>query len=488
MRAIIYARLSPTPRGEESKGGNLTQQVELSQALCDRNGWSVVAVIVEKDTSASTKRGAKRSDEWERVKALVEDGKADAIVSRHYDRMYRTPWDLEDLVDLAEATGVTLAAAQAQGVLDLSTPSGRLAARIGAVVARNETEMRVERQVLGHQRRRESGRPFWSTRPFGFERDGRHREAEAEALRQAYRDVLTGVSLWSIAKDWNARELLSPHGKEWRSSNLRGVLLKPRNAGIQTYTQWVEKPDGKRVRLTEETGTGNWDAIVSEGMYRALVRYLSDPERNTGGGGKRRALLSGVVRCSKCQAVATQGWSKKNAAGERYRIYTCSGGRCITCPADALDSFVVRKVIDKAEEWNAAPATDAADEEREDELLAEETAASERRTALAEMFAVGDIDASTLRTGIGRCDADLTKIRAELADLAANRVRVDLGDIEYLWEELDYEDPDRIDYVRTVVMQVCERVELMPRGRGVRAFKTEHCRITFRHSVSTGPV
>lgn len=52
------------------------------------------------------------------------------------------PWDLEDLVDLAEATGVTPAAAQAQGVLDLSTPSGRLAARIGAVVARNWTGMR----------------------------------------------------------------------------------------------------------------------------------------------------------------------------------------------------------------------------------------------------------------------------------------------------------------------------------------------------------
>ncbi|MFJ2731605.1 hypothetical protein [Streptomyces sp. NPDC087317] len=216
-------------------------------------------------------------------------------------------------------------------------------------------------------------------------------------------------------------------------------------------------------------------------MFRALVRYLIDPERNTGGGGKRKALLSGVVRCSKCQAVATQGWSKKNAAGERYRIYSCSGGRCITCPADTLDSFVVRKVIGKAEEWNAAPATDAADEGQEAELLAEETAASERRTALAEMFAVGDIDASTLRTGINRCDADLTKIRAELADLAAERVRVDLGDVEYLWEELDYEDPDRIDYVRTVVMQVCERVELMPRGRGVRAFKPGHCRITFRN-------
>ncbi|MFF4541505.1 hypothetical protein [Streptomyces aureus] len=167
--------------------------------------------------------------------------------------------------------------------------------------------------------------------------------------------------------------------------------------------------------------------------------------------------------------------------GERYRIYTCSGGRCITCPADPLDSFVVRKVIDRAEEWNAAAATDAADEERGAELPAEETAASERRTALAEMFAVGDIEASTLRTGIRKCDANLTKIRAEPADLASQRVRVGLGDIEYLWEELDYEDPDRIDYVRTVVMQVCERVELMPRGRGVRFFKSEHCGITFRN-------
>ncbi|TFV31806.1 hypothetical protein E4K10_09730 [Streptomyces sp. T1317-0309] len=103
--------------------------------------------------------------------------------------------------------------------------------------------MRVERQVLGHQRRRESGRPFWSTRPFGFERDGAHREEEAEALRQAYRDIPAGVSMWSIAKDLNARELLSPHGKAWRSSNLRGVLLKPRNAGIQTY------PSGSRSRM-----------------------------------------------------------------------------------------------------------------------------------------------------------------------------------------------------------------------------------------------
>ncbi|OIJ84631.1 hypothetical protein [Streptomyces colonosanans] len=71
-----------------------------------------------------------------------------------------------------------------------------------------------------------------------------------------------------------------------------------------------------------------------------------------------------------------------------------------------------------------------------------------------------------MRAGIGSCDADLGKIRtelADLADLAAKRVRVDLGDVEYLWEELNYENRDRIDSVRT------------------RRFKSDHCRITFRN-------
>lgn len=43
------------------------------------------------------------------------------------------------------------------------------------------------------------------------------------------------------------------------------------------------------------------------------------------------------------------------------------------------------------------------------------------------------------------------------------------------------EDPDRIDYVRTVVMPVRELVELLPRGRGVRGFESDHCRITFQN-------
>ncbi|MEV0696100.1 hypothetical protein [Streptomyces sp. NPDC050388] len=86
-----------------------------------------------------------------------------------------------------------------------------------------------------------------------------------------------------------------------------------------------------------------------------------------------------------------------------------------------------------------------------------------------------------MRAGVGRCEVDPAKIRTGSADLAAKRVRVDPGDVEYLWEELDYEDPDRIDCVRTVVRQACEPVELVPRGRGVRGFDSDHYRIAFRN-------
>ncbi|MFD3607142.1 hypothetical protein ACFWXA_03600 [Streptomyces atroolivaceus] len=44
----------------------------------------------------------------------------------------------------------------------------------------------------------------------------------------------------------------------------------------------------------EETSAGNWEAIVSDGMFRALVRYLSDPSATRAA---RRRAQGPVVGC-----------------------------------------------------------------------------------------------------------------------------------------------------------------------------------------------
>jgi site-specific DNA recombinase len=457
-RAAIYCRISLDATGQ---GLGVARQEEACRVLCKQRGWQIVETITDNSVSAST--GKKRPG-WGQVVSLITSGSVDVVVAWSVDRMYRTPRDLEDIVDLSEGTGVTLATVS--GDLDLTTASGRMLARILGAAARQEVEIKSERQKAAHLQRSKAGKPWWNSRPFGYERDGEQRPDEAKALAQAYADVLTGQSIYGIAARWNATGIPTPKGGQWRSSNLRHVLMHPRNAGIHT-------------RNGDETGhEAAWQAIVSEDLYRGTVRLLSDPARIPGGGGKRKALLTGVVVCSKCGSRVLQGTSRANKAGERYRIYTCREGRCISMPADWLESHVMRKVIDHADAWvGAANASDEAGSDEGVTLRAEETALLERRRELAEMFAEGLIEKASLAAGSERVTSRLSEIANRLADIARSRVGIDLADVEYLWQMVDDMEVDRL---RSIIETVTESIALLPRGKGERLPKGEHVEIIWR--------
>lgn len=455
-RAVIYCRISLDATGE---GLGVARQEAACRELCEQRGWQVVEVIADNSVSATTR---KVRPGWRRVLDMIASGEVDVVVAWQVDRMYRTLRDLEDLVDLAERTGVTLATVS--GELDLSTPNGRLVARILGAAARSEVEIKGARQKAAHHQRVQTGRPWWTVRPFGFERDGTHREPEASALRQAYADVLAGQSVYSIAARWNAAGILTPRGNKWRSSNLRHVLLCERNAAILTYNG-------------AETGVpAGWEPIVPEDVYRATVRLLSDPARRTGGGGRRKGLLVGVATCAKCGGKASQGWSRPNKAGERYRIYTCREGRCVTIPADWLDSYVLRMLIARADQWNNQPVDQEAEEEAT-ALRVEESNLLARKASLAEMFVAGQIDQAALAAGVTAADNRLAEIRNRLAEIATARIGVNLADVEAVWDAIDRMDTEK---VRTIIEAACESVVMLPRRKGARVPRGEDVRITWR--------
>ncbi|MEU4383546.1 recombinase family protein [Micromonospora echinofusca] len=459
-RAIIYCRISLDATGE---GLGVARQEQACRELCEQRGWHVTEVVIDNSVSASTR---KVRPGWRKVLDLITSGAVDVVVAWQVDRMYRNLRDLEDLVDLTERTGVTLATVS--GELDLSTPNGRFLARILGSAARQEVEIKSARQKAAQRQRVQSGRPWWTARPFGFERDGQHRQSEAEALRQAYADVLTGQSVYAVAARWNAAGILTPRGNRWRSSNLRHVLMCERNAAILTYNG-------------AEVGTpAGWEPIVPEDVYRATVRLLTDPVRNTGGGGKRKGLLVGVATCSKCGGKASQGWSKQNQAGERYRIYTCREGRCVTIPADWLDSYVLRRLIDQADQWDARPVDQEAEQEST-QLRVEESALLARKQSLAEMFVGGTVDQAALAAGTAAADNRLAEIRDRLAEIATARVGVDLADIEAVWDAIDRMEPE---LVRSIIETACESIRLMPRRKGARLPRGEDVQIIWRTSAT----
>ncbi|MGY1672178.1 recombinase family protein [Geodermatophilus sp. SYSU D00710] len=475
VRASIYVRMSLDKTGEAL---GVDRQEKACRAKCAELGMDVREVYVDNDVSATT--GRKRPA----FEALLASS-PEAIVVWHTDRLVRLSRELQRVIDL-DVNVYTVEA----GDLNLSTPAGRAVARTITAWAEYEGEQKGLRQQLASRQRAEHGRAWWSSRPFGFEMDGTHRAEEATALARVYGDLLTGASLPSLARQLNDAGHTTCRGGAWTATTLRPVLLNARNAGIRVY-------DG------EEVGAAAWNGIVSEDTYRAAVRHLTNPERRTGGGGAApRNLLTGVATCGKCGGPVKVGRRGGRAGQEgAYAVYVCRTSSCVSTPvveADAAVTTFLARELDNPrsrEEWQTLRRQG---DEASRELRVEESTLQSRLDGIAEDYADGAMDRAQFRAATDRLRARLTKVEEELArvnaasDLAGTVTPDSAVVMSFLAMDPTTPDPENapmsVDELRTLIAAVYERVELLPRGRGVRHFLPQHLRLTPRHASGLASV
>ena len=165
-------------------------------------------------------------------------GKGARLIAWHTDRLHRRPIELESFIDLCDRRGIQVQTVKA-GTVDLSTPSGKMVARMLGAAARHEVEHSIERQKRAKEQAALDGKYRGGRRAFGYEADGvAARTEEAAAIRKAAENVLAGVSLRQVARDWNAAGLRTSFGgSEFSSREVRKILLRPRNAGIALH-EW----------------------------------------------------------------------------------------------------------------------------------------------------------------------------------------------------------------------------------------------------------
>ncbi len=393
----------------------------------------------------------------------------EAIVVWHADRLVRRTADLARVIKL----GCDVHAVTA-GMMDLSTPTGRLHARMIVNFAEFESEHKGERQRAAGRQRAEQGRAWWGSRPFGFEMDGSHREGEATALRQAYKDVLAGASVASLARNFNAAGHVTAFGKPWGPASLRPMLLNPRNAGLRVYDD-------------EVVGPASWEGIVPEETFRAAQRILTNPARGKGGQGPAAAaLLTGVAFCGVCGSGVKQNrryhWKDKT---QSYSVYVCKTKSCASVPTDYVDGRVWRELtrVLRESEFHAAWATPAPSEGGGDatELREEETTLLRRLTDAAEDYAEGILTRSQVQTITMKTRSRLDEIEVELARLgSAYDLSSVLGDLEYVHEQIENMAQKE---QRALVGAVVERVELFPRPKGVKRMMPESVKVTLRSAA-----
>jgi DNA invertase Pin-like site-specific DNA recombinase len=444
-RAVIYVRISQDRTGA---GLGVDRQREDCEALAERNGWDVVEVYVDNDVSAY-KKGSKRKD-YQRMLADLDQGTATVVIAWHTDRLHRSPTELEGYIDLCDKRGVSTHTVQA-GKLDLATSSGRMVARMLGAVARHESEHKGERVARARQQRAMAGQWAGGVRPFGWgvptdetrkKVDRKTGEEslvpvldmskavpeEAAAVLHWTDTLLSGGSIRGCVK-WAAdKGLTSTRGNPITHTDVREMLMRHRNAGIAVYRG-------------EEVGRGQWEPIVPEDKFRAVVAILKDPSRTSNAGAQPKWVGSLLHQCGR--DACGEGMTVTQSGGRQYPSYRCPTGHGGGRRAEIVDQYVEDTIVERLSRDDAEdlllPGPDDVDVAG---LQAESERIRRRMTDLAGLFGAGQLELGPFTEGMDTARAQLEGVTKQLARAATIDPLVGLvgaPDVRKAWKALELE-------------------------------------------------
>lgn len=445
--AFIYTRISEDRAGA---GLGVDRQREDGEALAQRLGWHIRGVFSDNDISAM---GKKERPDYKRMVAAFRARAATGLVIWHTDRLHRTPSELEEFITLADEFGIVTHSVQS-GPIDLSTPTGRMHARIACAVARHESEHKAQRIKRARLQTAMAGGWSGGIRPFGFEPDGvTIRPSEAAAILRATEQLLAGVSLRGVTRGLN-ENFTTSLGNPWGTVETRDMIERARNAGLSIYQGQV-------------IGKASWEPIVSKDAWLAVCALLSDPVRRTTPGNQPRWLGSHLYQCGRCD---DGGVIVTSTSGGRHRhpSYRCRDRVHISRNAVEVDKLVTKALLKRLARKDAiellAPPAENHDMSA---LYTEATTLRARLDGLAVQFAEGGIDAAQLRAGTERLRFKLKSAEdqiaaAALVDPLSGIVRAD--DVPAYWEGLELGQQRKILSAVMTVTLVAGRKGRMPDG------------------------
>lgn len=446
-RAVAYMRISQDKDGKEFGVG--TQRTRINSLIAAR-GWELIEEYTDNSVSASKARG--KGTAWATMLDAARRNEFDVIVAVDLDRLLRQTADLVTLIE----TGVKVVTVD--GEIDLSTADGEFRATMLAGIARFEVRRKAERTIRANQQRREQGTPIVSTRILGYTQNGLHIiEEEAEVVRKAFHDFLTGVSMWQLGTDLTSAGFTTSRGKPFTMGNVKYVLQNARYAGLIQHI------------ATGETFPGNFPAIVTEDVWRAAVERIKDPSRKVSPGTKPRWLLSGLAYCGRCGSRNMR--VGKSSAG--YPAYRCEDHAHLSRKAEPIEEFVNAVAVARLSLPDTVVLFAKDDAVDVDQLRRDRAVTQAKLDGLTALFTDGVLTESSVRSKSAELRKQLNDIDTAL-DASNDSLVADIAaadDVEGAWLSLDIER-------KRLILDALMTVTVLPVGRGgARGFDPDTVRI-----------
>ena len=528
-RVAIYCRIS---RDDEGEALGVERQRQDCMKRADREGWTVVDVVIENDVSAAKPPPMDLSlpemVEWMRAQRpryadmidRAEQGEFDIILAYSNSRLTRRPLELEGLIRLHEAKG-TLIRTIVSGDDDLSTADGQMVARVKAAVDQAEAKRvseRVRRKVL--ERLERGLDATGGQRPFGYESDRLTiREDEAEFVRRAADEILAGRSVTGLANEWNqagaprtvtaeacargkhseanckrsdhkdCKHNCRPEDHTWTMGSLSALLRSPRIAGLVSHK-------GKIV------GDAQWPEILDRDTWERLQTRLSNGGH--GNGQREQHMLAGMLYCAECGAPMAAGGQAGAYRCNRLAKTPTGGKPCgkVSRNIERLEQHVVAEwarhmeratgTLHFSPELSAAISGTEAETER---LTTEREEITRRIKKTRNGYATGVLDdedffpvIGTLRARLAEIDRELERVAKPLSINPSDSILKTALELQRSGHVLTWEQAlDQIDTVegkREYLSRYIDRIDVGKHSKpGSTKFDPNTVKITWREQA-----
>jgi site-specific DNA recombinase len=451
-RAAIYGRISDDQAGDEH---GVTNQIGQGEKLAEARGLQVAARY--SDNSISASNGDLRPG-YEAMMLAAARREFDTLICWQTSRLWRNRVERARAIEVLCKAGISVVAVKGPS-LDMSTAYGRMMAGLIGEFDTAETAVKSERQKMAAEAAARAGKRWTGCPvPFGYQADHVTADpAEKDAVEDACRSLLAGGTLSGVCRDWSARGLRphqAPFGpllkNPWTRVSVSTILRNPRIAGLSVY-------DGI------EVGTGQWEPLVTEPVYRAVAALLGDPSRRRAPG--VRSTLGGLARC-RCGNHVTASANCRGSSIYRCNPSTRNGrpGPHVTtrsAPVDDAIGELVKERLRKPDAIDLLAPKARADTVR---LADEAQAIRARRAQLVPDQTLGLITRADMLAGLAAADRRLAEIGEQLAEAGRESVLAPLLAAERIEDEWDRTPADR----RRAVIDSLMDVVLWPAGRGAR--------------------
>lgn len=423
------------------------------RALAERLGWDVAKVYVEAATSAYKRkrvigpdgRSVLRTTRPGLREALddLEAGVITGLLVPDLDRYARDPRDLEDLIDVAEATGHPVRAVT--GNLRLDTDADVTNARIQVAINNKSSRDTARRVARAARQRAEDGRPHGGQVLFGLDTD-----EHAEWIREAVRRILNGETVYGICVDWNRKGRTTGKGSKgwWHVPTLQRILTNPGLIGMRRYKS--------------EVFPSQHPGIVDREDWERVCAVVNDPSKPAKRGRPEKYTMSGLVFCALCE-------NRMNTASERgvksFECITQRGG-CgrVSIGMETLEHYVTALFFASLDERRMADRATPPRDHREAELRTAIDRDRQALDSLAEEKDDGLINEGEYRKRRARITERLDRAEAQRAAILSRAARASLPGSNVLrkrWPDMDNEQR------RTAFKTIIDKVMITTHPRGV---------------------